>query len=76
MLHLETSVDLRKSVDANVTVIQCFVRGRAAKKQYAIMIKVHKSIAKFQRIFRKRFERYHKVRVASMCSFLKMNESY
>lgn len=67
-LHLPTSVYLRESVDFNILTIQCWVRQRKAKQEYAKMLRVHKAISLFQKIFRKRYERFHKasIRVASL----------
>lgn len=63
ILHLESSVYMRKTVDFNVSTIQCLVRQKIAKKKYLEMIRVHRAIAKFQRIFRKRYERIHRAAI-------------
>lgn len=56
VLHLPTSVQMRGSVDFNVCTIQCLVRQRAARRERDKLIRVHKAIALFQRIFRRRYE--------------------
>lgn len=56
VLHLPTSVQMRASVDFNVCTIQCLVRQRAARRERDKLIRVHKAIALFQRIFRRRYE--------------------
>jgi hypothetical protein len=55
-LHLPTSVQMRGSVDFNISTIQCLQRQRIARREMQKMIRVNKSIAKFQRIFRRRYE--------------------
>lgn len=56
VLHLPTSVQMRGSVDFNVSTIQCLVRQRKARMERDKLIRVHKAIALFQRIFRRRYE--------------------
>lgn len=56
VLHLPTSVQMRGSVDFNVSTIQCLVRQRRARMERDKLIRVHKAIALFQRIFRRRYE--------------------
>lgn len=63
IMHLPSSIELRKSVDANVTVIQCAQRCRVARAAYAKMLRVLKAIALFQRIFRRRYELLHEASV-------------
>ncbi len=63
IMHLPTSIELRKSVDRNVTVIQCAQRCRVARAAHAKMLRVLKAIALFQRIFRRRYELLHSAAV-------------
>ncbi len=69
ILHLPTSIDMRASVNYNITTIQCFIRQRKAKQEYNNMMKVHKAIALFQRIFRRRYERFHKASILIVSLF-------
>jgi hypothetical protein len=59
-LHLQSTVVMRKSVDFNVTVIQCCARKRRARKQLKEILKIHAAFTKLQRIFRRRNEKFHK----------------
>ena len=63
VLHLPTSVQMRGSVDFNVCTIQCLVRQRAARRERDKLIRVHKAIALFQRIFRRRYEVFYQASV-------------
>lgn len=63
VLHLPTSVEMRGSVDYNVSTIQCLQRQRQARKERDKLIRVHKAIALFQRIFRRRYEVFFKASV-------------
>lgn len=56
VLHLPDSVQMRGSVNFNVCTIQCLLRQRIARRQREKLIRVHKAIALFQRIFRRRYE--------------------
>lgn len=69
ILHLPTSVSLRESVHYLITTIQCAQRQRVARQQYAKMLRVHKAIALFQKIFRRRYERQHKAAVKIIALF-------
>lgn len=69
VLHLPSSVSLKKSVHYLVTTIQCAQRQRVARMQYAKMLRVHKAIALFQKIFRRRYERQHKAAVKIIALF-------
>ncbi|CAM9115659.1 unnamed protein product, partial [Ectocarpus fasciculatus] len=60
LLYLPTSVSVRETVWNNVIQIQCSVRQRHARDARRFMMKVHKAISTFQRIFRRRFWRQHK----------------
>lgn len=64
ILHLPTSVEMRRSVDFNVTTIQCLQRQRLARQERDKLIRVHKAIALFQRIFRRRYEIFFRASVA------------
>ena len=72
VLHLPTSVEMRASVDYNIITLQCFQRQRLARKERDKMLAVHKAIALFQRIFRRRYERFHtaSVRIISIFRML------
>lgn len=63
VLHLPTSVEMRGSVDYNIATIQCLQRQRQARKERDKLIRVHKAIALFQRIFRRRYEVFLKASV-------------
>lgn len=63
VLHLPTSVEMRGSVDYNVSTIQCLQRQRQARKEKDKLIRVHQAIALFQRIFRRRYEVFYKASV-------------
>lgn len=68
IIHLPTSIEMRGSVDFNITTIQCLQRQRIARKEREKLIRVHKAIALFQRIFRRRYEIFTRseVRIASV----------
>jgi hypothetical protein len=68
VMHIPTAVDLRASVDYNVSTIQCLQRQRLARKEKEKLIRVHKAIALFQRIFRRRYEVFTiaSVRISSL----------
>lgn len=68
VLHLESSVYMRKSVEYNIVTIQCLVRQKMARQRFLQMIRVHRAIAKFQRIFRYRYAKIH--RAATMITSL------
>eukprot|EP01038_Epipyxis_sp_PR26KG_P006206 gene6206-8548_t len=57
--HIETSIDMRGSVDFTVITIQCMVRQRKARRQYLFMLRIHRAFSLFQKIFRKRYEKLH-----------------
>lgn len=63
VLHIPTAVNMRASVHNTVATIQCVVRQRRARAEYQKMLRVHRGIALFQRIFRKRFEAIHRCAV-------------
>lgn len=54
VLYIPTSIDRTKTVDYVTTQIQCCYRIRIASKRYKMRLRVHRSIVKFQRIFRLR----------------------
>jgi hypothetical protein len=62
-LHIPTTIALRESVNYNILTIQCWVRQRKAKAEFVKMLKVHRAIALFQRIFRRRYERFHRASI-------------
>jgi hypothetical protein len=64
VLHLPTSVSMRGSVDFNISTIQCLQRQRLARREREKLIRVHKAIALFQRIFRRRYEVFFRSSVA------------
>lgn len=72
-LHIPTSVAMRATVDYNVSTIQCLQRQRLARRARDKMIRVHKAIALFQRIFRMRYEIFHKssIRISSLFRAIK-----
>jgi hypothetical protein len=69
ILHLPTSVEKRQSVDFLVTTVQCAQRQRVARGQFVKMLRVHKAIAKFQKIFRRRYELQHRAAVKIVAMF-------
>ncbi len=73
VVHLPTSVFMRKSVDYNISTIQCFVRQRKAKQEYQKMLRVHRAISLFQKIFRRRYERLHKAAIHVTSLFRMIN---
>eukprot|EP01035_Chromulina_nebulosa_P020505 gene20505-26599_t len=60
VLHIPTCVFSRRSVDFAATIIQCLYRQRSARSKFRQMRRVHQSIALFQRIFRRRKEKYQR----------------
>jgi hypothetical protein len=59
-LHIPTSVSVKLTVFNLVTTIQCAMRQKMARRARDKMIRVHKALASFQRMFRRRFWRQHK----------------
>lgn len=53
-LHLKNVIHMRKSVDYTITIIQCRFRQKMASEKINKMLRLHRAITKFQRIFRKR----------------------
>ena len=53
-IHIATSIFFRKTVDFNVTAIQCSVRMRQARKKRQFMLRIHRAFAVLQRRFRRR----------------------
>lgn len=74
ILHLPTAVRMRGSVDYNVSTIQCLQRQRLARREREKLIRVHKSIALFQRIFRRRYEVFFKASV-KISTLFRMNRA-
>jgi len=62
-LHISSSVYMRKTVDYNIITIQCLQRQRIARKQRDKMIRFHKAIVMFQRLFRTRYEIFGKASI-------------
>ncbi len=54
---------MRGSVDFNVSTIQCLQRQRIARRSKEKIIRLHKAIALFQRIFRRRYEVFFRASV-------------
>jgi hypothetical protein len=69
VLHLPSSIILKESVHYLITTIQCCQRQKVARQQYSKMLRVHKAIALFQKIFRRRYERQHKAAVKIIALF-------
>lgn len=69
VLHIPSSVNVRATVDMAMTTIQCFVRQYIARKERNAIIQVHESIAKFQRIFRRRNQKQHRAAYAIQSLF-------
>jgi hypothetical protein len=76
-LHIPSSVYMRKTVDYNITTIQCLQRQRIARKQRDKMIRFHKAIIMFQRLFRSRYEIFNKasIIISSLFRMIKAKNS-
>jgi hypothetical protein len=59
-VHLPTSVDMKATVAFNVITIQCCARTKFARTAMKRILKVHDSIRKFQRMYRRRNESQQK----------------
>lgn len=71
LLHLPTSVYLNSSVHLLVSTVQCAYRQHLARKARKQMIQMLQGIILFQRLFRKRYEVFHRASI-SIASLFRM----
>eukprot|EP01039_Chlorochromonas_danica_P001031 gene1031-1118_t len=71
LLHLPTSVYLNASVNLLVSTVQCAYRQHLARKARKQMIQMLQGIILFQRLFRKRYEVFHRASI-SIASLFRM----